>query len=318
MISKLTPQLSLSRDSISVAVASVRQIPKLLSMCAMFLMAFLAASSMAITVSSSSNDGNIDINTLDGDLNTRWSAQGHGEWIQYDMEALLGLVKIDIAFHKGEERSTEFAVLSSIDGLQWSTLWHGAQTELTNTMQSFEVDSGTVQARFLRIVGYGNSENDWISVSEVVIEVSSNPLHDHKSTNNYYDKKYPAYSSSVNHQDSSVIDTLDGDLNTYWAANGLGQWISFDLGKEQTVSSIDLSFYNGDKRVSAFEIETSTDGFNWKSVFSGQQNVLTRQLQNVNVADSSARYLRITGFGNSQNDWFTLSEVSINSDSLSF
>ena len=185
-------------------------------------------------------------------------------------------------------------------------------------MQNFQAEQGGVKARYLRITGYGNSENDWISISEVYVHGRVAEMTPDDDIESLAASQYPAYSSSVNHQDSSVLDALDGDLNTYWAANGLGQWLAFDLGKKQHISSIDMSFYKGDKRVSTFEIETSLDGLNWTSVFSGQQPALTTHLQNINIEDTYARHVRIKTFGNSQNNWFTLSEVNINSDTLSF
>src|SRR5438309_8198509 len=40
------------------------------------------------SVVASANDGNVPQNTLDKSLATRWSAQGDGQWIQYDLGAL--------------------------------------------------------------------------------------------------------------------------------------------------------------------------------------------------------------------------------------
>ena len=38
-----------------------------------------------ISAEASSDDGNVAANTLDGSLATRWSAQGDGQWIQFDL-----------------------------------------------------------------------------------------------------------------------------------------------------------------------------------------------------------------------------------------
>jgi hypothetical protein len=43
---------------------------------------------MAIaSVKASGSDGSGAANTMDGKLNTRWSAFGKGQWIQYDLAA---------------------------------------------------------------------------------------------------------------------------------------------------------------------------------------------------------------------------------------
>ncbi|WP_415830320.1 discoidin domain-containing protein, partial [Kibdelosporangium persicum] len=36
-------------------------------------------------ISASADDGNVPANTIDGDLTTRWSAEGDGVWIRYDL-----------------------------------------------------------------------------------------------------------------------------------------------------------------------------------------------------------------------------------------
>jgi poly(beta-D-mannuronate) lyase len=39
----------------------------------------------AADVTASANDGNVPGNAVDGDLNTRWSANGDGQWLQLEM-----------------------------------------------------------------------------------------------------------------------------------------------------------------------------------------------------------------------------------------
>ena len=55
----------------------------------------------------------------------------------------------------------------------------------------------------------------------------------------------------------------------------------------------------------------STDGSSWTTVFSGRSSGTTTGLQSFDFADASARYVRIVGHGNSQNDWNSLTEVAI-------
>lgn len=37
------------------------------------------------SVTARANDGNVPANTVDGSLSTRWSAEGDGQWIRYDL-----------------------------------------------------------------------------------------------------------------------------------------------------------------------------------------------------------------------------------------
>src|SRR5438046_2946251 len=62
----------------------------------------------AASVVASANDGNVPQNTLDKSLATRWSAQGDGQWIRYDLGALANIDHVDIAWYVGDTRISYF------------------------------------------------------------------------------------------------------------------------------------------------------------------------------------------------------------------
>ena len=111
--------------------------------------------------------------------------------------------------------------------------------------------------------------------------------------------------------------TLDLDLNTRWSAFGSGEWILYDLGEEKMVESLDIAFYRGDTRQSIFKIELSIDGENFNEVFTGESGGATLELENFDFEDQAARYVKIIGDGNSDNEWNSLTEVRINHQVLS-
>jgi len=53
----------------------------------------------------SDDDGNDPINIIDDDASTRWSAQGDGQWIRFDLGATLNVPRVDIAWYKGDQRT---------------------------------------------------------------------------------------------------------------------------------------------------------------------------------------------------------------------
>src|SRR5207245_7615474 len=69
------------------------------------------------SVVASANDGNVPQNTLDKSLATRWSAQGDGQWIQYDLGALTALNRLRIEWYLGDSRVAPFAIPVSLDAL---------------------------------------------------------------------------------------------------------------------------------------------------------------------------------------------------------
>jgi hypothetical protein len=260
-----------------------------------------AASMLPVaSVSASSDDGNVPANTLDGNLSARWSAEGDGQWVRYDLGSIVTVDQVQIAFYRGDQRTQAFDVQVSTDDSSWATVFSGQSSGTTTSLQSF--DFSNVSARYVRIVGHGNSQNDWNSLTEVGIwgyppSVAS---------------KLSVASVSASSDDGNVpANTLDGNLSTRWSAEGDGQWVRYDLGSIVTVDQVQIAFYLGDQRTQAFDVQVSTDDSSWATVFSGQSSGTTTSLQSFDFSNVSARYVRIVGHGNSQNDWNSLTEVGV-------
>lgn len=131
-----------------------------------------AINPQVVAVQASSDDGNIPENTLDDDLGTRWSALGDGEWIEYQFDDQYLLQSVDLAFFKGNERVATFDLEVSHDGSNWTVVLDDATSSgTTNALENFDfTDTDTT---FVRYVGYGNSSNDWNSLTEVRFNLTS-------------------------------------------------------------------------------------------------------------------------------------------------
>jgi len=125
-----------------------------------------------IQVSASDDDGNVPANTLDGSLSTRWSAFGDGQFITYDLGQTLTVTEIRIAFFRGDERFADFDVETSTNNTTWRQVFSGRQP--TQTLERLTFDVADSEARFVRIVGHGNTNSDWNSFTEVEICVEGN------------------------------------------------------------------------------------------------------------------------------------------------
>lgn len=107
-------------------------------------------------------------------------------------------------------------------------------------------------------------------------------------------------------------NAVDGSLSTRWAGQGDGAFITFDLGPSQTVSYVNIAWYQGNTRTENFEIRVSTDGLAFTTVWSGNSNGTTTGLQTFDFTDVAARYVRIVGHGNSSgNGWNSISELEV-------
>lgn len=109
---------------------------------------------------------NVAEHTVDGDLSTRWSAEGE-QWIQYDLGATRPVTAIAIAFHQGNARRSLFDVSLSLDGASWTTVYSGGGSGQTDGFESFLFAEQTT--RYVRIEGRGNTVNDWNSYLEAAV-----------------------------------------------------------------------------------------------------------------------------------------------------
>ena len=129
----------------------------------------------ASAVTASTNDGNLPGNTVDGSLSTRWSANGDGAWIQYDLGAIQTVGYVKIAVYSGNSRRNRFDLQVSSDGAGWTNVITNKETSGTTTqLQDHEFDD--VSARYVRYVGHMSNVGTFNSVSEV--EVWGNPCTD--------------------------------------------------------------------------------------------------------------------------------------------
>lgn len=111
------------------------------------------------------------------------------------------------------------------------------------------------------------------------------------------------------------LNAIDGDTTntSRWASNGIGKTITFDLGEESTIRDINIQWYQGNLHQYHFAIHTSTNNLDWTSVLSdAHSSGAVAAFEWVELVDSSARYLRLTGSGNSTSELNSIVEVQIN------
>src|SRR5918996_1624745 len=62
------------------------------------------------SVTAIGNDGNTPSNVIDNNLNTRWSNNGVGSWIQLDLGSKRTICSVDIAWYRGDMRVNNFQI----------------------------------------------------------------------------------------------------------------------------------------------------------------------------------------------------------------
>ncbi|HEY0700149.1 MAG TPA: polysaccharide lyase family 7 protein [Micromonospora sp.] len=119
-------------------------------------------------VTASSHDGNVPANAVDGNFSTRWSGEGDGVWIRFDLGSSRTVGSVSIAWHQGNTRRATFDVQVSGDGSAWTTALSRAVSSGTTTGYE-NYDFVDTAGRYVRIVGHGNTYNEWTSILELTV-----------------------------------------------------------------------------------------------------------------------------------------------------
>ncbi|KRE69601.1 polysaccharide lyase family 8 super-sandwich domain-containing protein [Paenibacillus sp. Soil750] len=253
---------------------------------------------MVSQVTDSGNDGNIPENTLDNNISSRWTSVGDGQWIQYDLAKVQPVGYVGINFLSQAARASMFNIQVSSNNTVWTTVYSGSSIVgvYASTIQVF--DFPDVYARYVKIVGHGNTTNAYNHIQEVqiyapnpqnlIIPPSVVPLQALSTTNN--------------------LETNDNDIFTRWSSVGDGNSLKYDFGSNVTIGYAGIAFFIGSIRQYSFEIQTSLDNTVWTTVYGGQ-SALTSEVKAYDLVDSTARYAKIIFHGNNVDLGNRLSEI---------
>src|SRR5918999_4364761 len=110
---------------------------------------------------------------------------------------------------------------------------------------------------------------------------------------------------------ASAEFAVDGDPDTRWANQAVGSFIQLDLGIKKVLCAIDIAWYRGDVRLYNFVVSVSNDGANFKDIVSASSSGQTTSLEKYNIQDLIARYVRVTVYGNTDNDLGSITEMVV-------
>jgi hypothetical protein len=121
-----------------------------------------------------------------------------------------------------------------------------------------------------------------------------------------------------NNSDSVFAKLLDNDYDTKWEEDGFGSFIQADLGSVEPVCNIGIAWDKGDERSYNFVISTSDDGTTFTDALRGTSSGSTEALETYDLTDVDSRYIRVTVFGNNddnneQHDTAAINEIRVGS-----
>ena len=289
------------------------------------------------SVTASTQDTNVAGNAVDNDVATRWSGNGDGAWIRLDLGAPREVSHVRIAVYQGNTRRNRFDLqLAGEDGV-FATVWTGESSGTTTAEELYELADRS--ARYVRYVGHGSSASTWNSVTEVSVfapaalptptptptlaptpttppppTVTPTPTEVPTATPvpSYVEVTPGGGAVTANTSDTNVpANTVDGSLSTRWSGSGDGAWIQYDLGVVQTLGYVSVAVYGGDARRNRFDIQVSTAGGVWSTVWTGESGGTTSAEEVYEFPDTAARWVRYVGHGSTAGSWNSVTEVSL-------
>jgi predicted phosphodiesterase len=164
---------------------------------------------------SGSQTGFPSTNVLDDNLDTRWSNNGVGSWIQLDLGTSNKICDINIAWYKGNERQNNFVISTSNDGIKFSNVFSSKSSGSTLNLEKYDI--ADTNARYIRIVVNGNTQNTYASITEISINIVSI-----SGSSNYYIGAVGDWGSARNDNWEETVDLMIN--NKINLALGLGDY----------------------------------------------------------------------------------------------
>lgn len=120
-------------------------------------------------VEASGNDGNVEMNAVDGDMSTRWSAYGPNT-LTLDLKDPTEITGVAIAMWKGDERVYPFTIEVSLDGKTWTPALEKSENSATDESEVYSFKE-PVTARYVRYSGDGATDKskNYCHISEMVV-----------------------------------------------------------------------------------------------------------------------------------------------------
>jgi F5/8 type C domain/Ricin-type beta-trefoil lectin domain len=240
-------------------------------------------------------------NAVDGNTGTRWSsAFSDPQWLEVDLGSVQSICQVSLDWENAY--ATAFQLQTSTDGSTWTTVY--STTSGTGGNQTLNV---TGSGRYLRMYGTARGTPYGYSLWEFGVYGPSGGGGGGTcgTANAALNKTTTA--SSLESAAFPASAATDGNLGTRWSSGFSDpQWLEVDLGSSQSICQVVLNWETA--YATAFQIQTSTDGSNWTTVYSTTTGTGGNQTLNVT---GSGRYIRMYGTARATQYGYSLWEFGV-------
>jgi len=105
---------------------------------------------------------NCDTNVADGKMDTRWSSNVLGNFVELDLGDVKDIDGIALAY-MDSHRFYKYDILISEDKINYTKVYSGTSGGFKSEWEYLPLP---VKARYVRYVGYGHADGEWNSIIE--------------------------------------------------------------------------------------------------------------------------------------------------------
>jgi hypothetical protein len=234
-------------------------------------------------------------NATDGNVTTRWSsAFSDPQWLQVDLGQSYPISHLTLTWEAA--CASTYQVQTSSDGANWTSIY-----SVSNNVNGGIQDISTnVTARYVRVYATARASAWGDSLYELAVYGSS-------SSSSLLSQGRTVTASSTENTAFAAANAVDGNSGTRWSsAFADPQWLQVDLGATHPISQIVLNWESA--YATAFQIQTSSDGATWTSIYSTSTSSGGNQTLAVS---GSGRYVRLYGTARATQYGYSLWEFQV-------
>lgn len=123
---------------------------------------------MEVTSSEIDSEKTSAYESVDGNINTHWASGVLPSYITYELLQPRTIDKLEMSWYLGASRYAYFSIYTSQDGENWDLHFEGQTTGKSANFEDYMLPN-PVTAKFVKIVGRGNSKNNMTSINEIKI-----------------------------------------------------------------------------------------------------------------------------------------------------
>lgn len=179
------------------------------------------------------DDDSVFTKLQDNDYDTKWDEEGFGSFIQADLGSVETVCNVGIAWEDGDERSYNFVISTSKDGITFTDVLRGTSSGSSDAIETYDLTD--VESKFIRITVFGNNDgdndDDTAAINELRIGTSADPVaqelpeQSSRSNNDTELSKSDDVTPKLSKSDDVTPDSYISELTDLMANEGLQERI---------------------------------------------------------------------------------------------